>query len=91
MDCTYSITTRNKFDLAQLAEDQDPLELLKIREQEKEAKKKERLSEKENKQKHSAGADSAKNAGNKQPKPPRVIKESHQQNAKPQEPKKEQG
>ncbi|XP_014222838.1 plasminogen activator inhibitor 1 RNA-binding protein-like isoform X1 [Trichogramma pretiosum] len=46
MENAYSISVTNKFSLA-LDEDEDPLEILKIREQEREAKKKEKLTEKE--------------------------------------------
>ncbi|XP_071573633.1 uncharacterized protein [Temnothorax nylanderi] len=50
MENEYTVTVTNKFLLA-LDEGEDPLEVLKVREQEKEAKKKERISEKENKTK----------------------------------------
>lgn len=45
--------TKNRFELFD-SEDEDPLEVLKIHEQEKEAKKKTKLSEKENKGKEPA-------------------------------------
>ena len=86
MEATYSITVHNKFSLA-LDEDEDPLEVLKVREQEREAKKKEKLSEKENKSKQ---PEAQKNACTKPPKP-RVIKDAQQPPAKIQEPKKDQG
>ena len=86
MEATYSITVHNKFSLA-LDEDEDPLEVLKVREQEKEAKKKEKLSEKENKSKQ---PEAQKSAATKAPKT-RVIKDAQQQPSKNQEPKKEQG
>lgn len=85
MENSYSITVTNKFSLA-LDEDEDPLELLKVREQEKEAKKKEKLSEKENKSKK---PEVQKSASIKPPKN-RVIKDVQQQPPKPQEPKKDQ-
>ncbi|XP_043279764.1 plasminogen activator inhibitor 1 RNA-binding protein-like isoform X2 [Venturia canescens] len=86
MENSYSITVTNKFLLA-LDEDEDPLEVLKVREQEKEAKKKEKLSEKENKSKQPEGQ---KSTGVKAQKS-RVIKDVQQQPAKVQEVKKEQG
>ncbi|XP_044590464.1 plasminogen activator inhibitor 1 RNA-binding protein-like isoform X2 [Cotesia glomerata] len=87
MENTYSITVTNKFLLA-LDEDEDPLELLKVREQEKEAKKKEKLSEKENKSKQPEAP--AKTPGVK-PQKSRVIKDAQQQQVKPnQELKKDQ-
>ncbi|XP_034935884.1 plasminogen activator inhibitor 1 RNA-binding protein-like isoform X1 [Chelonus insularis] len=85
MENSYSITVTNKFLLA-LDEDVDPLELLKVREQEKEAKKKEKLSEKENKSKQT---DVQKSTGVKTQKS-RVIKDVQQQPQKTQEPKKDQ-
>lgn len=45
--------TKNRFELFDI-EDEDPLEVLKLREQEKEARKKTKLSEKENKGKEPA-------------------------------------
>lgn len=86
MEATYSITVHNKYSLA-LDEDEDPLEVLKIREAEKEAKKKEKLSEKENKSKQ---PETQKSAGTKTQKI-RVIKDVQQQAPKIQETKKDQG
>lgn len=83
----YSITVTNKFSLA-LDEDEDPLEVLKVREQEKEAKKREKQSEKENKVKN---PDAQKTAVPKTQKS-RVIKEVAQTQApKTTENKKDQG
>ena len=86
MENAYSITVTNKFSLA-LDEDEDPLEVLKVREQEKEAKKREKLSEKENKSKQ---PEAQKAAGVKPPKS-RVIKDPVQQPPKVQDIKKEPG
>ncbi|XP_051157147.1 plasminogen activator inhibitor 1 RNA-binding protein-like isoform X2 [Leptopilina boulardi] len=85
MEATYSITVHNKYSLA-LDEDEDPLEVLKIREAEKEAKKKEKLSEKENKSKQ---PETQKSAGTKTQKS-RVIKDAQQHTPKIQESKKDQ-
>lgn len=74
----YSIQVKNKFSLA-LDEDEDPLEVLKIREQEREQKKKEKLSEK-------AKQPEQKSAATKPPKA-RVIKDAQQ----PTELQKNQG
>ncbi|XP_012278169.1 plasminogen activator inhibitor 1 RNA-binding protein isoform X2 [Orussus abietinus] len=82
----YSITVTNKFLLA-LDEDEDPLEVLKVREQEKEARKKEKLSEKENKSKL---PEAQKQAADKKAQKNRVIKDTQQQPSKIQEAKKEQ-
>lgn len=93
MENEYTVTVRNKFLLA-LDESEDPLEVLKVREQEKEAKKKERISEKENKskqqQQQQQQQDGQKAANNKTPKS-RVIKDAQQPPSKTQEPKKDQG
>lgn len=86
MENTYSITVTNKFSLA-FGDDVDPHEVLKNQEQEKEAKKKEKLSEKENKSKQ---PDAQKAAGNKTQKS-RVIKDAQQQAPKVPEVKKDQG
>lgn len=88
MENTYSIAVANKFLLA-LDEDEDPLEVLKAKEQEKEAKRKEKLSEKENKSKQPEQP--PKPVANKTPKA-RVIKDAQQQQpSKIQDPKKDQG
>lgn len=48
MENAYGIGVANRYDLFLMSEE-DPLEVLKVHEQEKEAKKKTKLSEKENK------------------------------------------
>ncbi|XP_020288673.1 plasminogen activator inhibitor 1 RNA-binding protein-like [Pseudomyrmex gracilis] len=94
MENEYTVTVRNKFQLA-LDESEDPLEVLKVQELEKEAKKKERISEKENKskqqqqQQQQQQQDGQKAANNKTPKS-RVIKDAQQPPSKTQEPKKDQ-
>ncbi|XP_050458159.1 plasminogen activator inhibitor 1 RNA-binding protein-like isoform X2 [Cataglyphis hispanica] len=102
MENEYTVTVTNKFLLA-LDESEDPLEVLKVRELEKEAKKKERISEKENKSKqqqqhhHQQQQQQQQQDGQKQPsannKTPksRVIKDAQQQPpTKTQDPKKDQ-
>lgn len=91
MENTYSIAVANKF-LLSLDEDEDPLEVLKAKEQEKEAKRKEKLSEKENKTKQPEV--NAKTPAVVKPPKTRVIKDPQTQqtpSAKIQDPKKEQG
>ncbi|XP_011256182.2 plasminogen activator inhibitor 1 RNA-binding protein [Camponotus floridanus] len=94
MENEYTVTVRNKFLLA-LDESEDPLEVLKVKELEKEAKKKERISEKENKskqqqqQQQQQQQDGQKSANNKTPKS-RVIKDAQQPPSKTQDPKKDQ-
>lgn len=87
MENTYSVTVTNKYSLG-IDEDEDPLEILKIRELEKEAKKKEKLSEKENKIKHPQ--ESQKPPAIKTSKT-RLIKDVQQPSTKIQETKKDQG
>lgn len=90
MENEYTVTVTNKFLLA-LDETEDPLEVLKVKELEKEAKKKERISEKENKSKQQQQQpDGQKSANNKAPKS-RVIKDAQQPPSKTQDPKKDQG
>lgn len=60
MEQSYGIGITNRFDLF-LDEGDDPLEVLKIQEQEKEAKKKTKVSEKENKGKPETKAKPAPN------------------------------
>ncbi|XP_058804859.1 SERPINE1 mRNA-binding protein 1-like isoform X2 [Phymastichus coffea] len=97
MENAYSITVTNKFCLA-LDEDQDPLEILKLREQEQEKKKKDKLNEKENKTKQPnekpASAASSQQQLNKQPqqsnKQSKINKENQQQLPRNQDAKKDQ-
>ncbi|XP_078036995.1 uncharacterized protein LOC144470063 isoform X2 [Augochlora pura] len=87
MESMYSINVTNKFLVPLLADDADLHEIVQQREQEKEAKKKEKLSEKENKSKQ---PDAPKSTGNKTQKT-RVIKDTQQPVSKIQDPKKDQG
>ncbi|XP_032679183.1 plasminogen activator inhibitor 1 RNA-binding protein-like isoform X4 [Odontomachus brunneus] len=91
MENIYTVTVTNKFDL-NLDESEDPLEMLEVREQEKEAKKKERISEKENKskqQQQQQQQDGQKTTNNKTQKN-RVIKDAQQLPSKVQDAKKDQ-
>lgn len=78
MENTYGIGVTNRFELF-LDDESDPLETLKLKEQEKEQKKKNKVAEKENK---------GKTEPQQKPKtgqaPKKVIKETPQHN-KPQE------
>lgn len=91
MESDYSITVNNKFSLPSLPDDEDLHEKLnklqEEQEQKKEARKKEKLSEKENKSKQ---PDVQKGTGVKPPKS-RVIKDAQQPPSKVQDPKKDQG
>ncbi|KZC13362.1 PREDICTED: plasminogen activator inhibitor 1 RNA-binding protein-like isoform X2 [Dufourea novaeangliae] len=87
MESVYSINVTNKFLVPLLADDADLHEIVQQREQEKEAKKKEKLSEKENKSKQ---PDVQKPTGIKTQKS-RVIKDAQQPASKVQDPKKDQG
>ncbi|XP_076230913.1 uncharacterized protein LOC143177043 [Calliopsis andreniformis] len=91
MESTYSIAVNNKFSLPSLRDDEDPHEKLnklqEEQEQKKEARKKEKLSEKENKSKQ---PDAQKGTGNKTQKS-RVIKDAQQPASKVQDQKKDQG
>ncbi|KYN20451.1 Plasminogen activator inhibitor 1 RNA-binding protein [Trachymyrmex cornetzi] len=88
MENEYTVTVTNKFLLA-LDESEDPLEVLKVREQEKEAKKKERISEKENKTKQQQQQHQQQQQQQQQQQH-RVIKDAQQPPSKAQETKKDQ-
>lgn len=82
MENTYGIGITNRFELF-LDDESDPLETLKLKEQEKELKKKNKVAEKENK-----GKTEPQTKGKPAPVPKKVIKEAPVHN-KPQENKRD--
>ena len=74
MENSYGVWTKNRYALF-YDEEEDPLEVLKVQEQEKEAKKKTKLSEKENKTKQETSKTKTNANPRKTPKETNNVKE----------------